>query len=215
MFSYITPDDRGAFVDELAAMHRLRKRVFHDRLGWDVQLVGDMEVDIYDTLDAHYLVAMDPSGEEARMCVRFLPTTGRYMLADTFPVLLHGEDAPRGAALWESSRFAVDLDQRSGGSNRGVSSDMCALLAAMNELSLHKGWDEIVTVTDVIVERLIKRAGYPLRRTGPPVALGVTRGVAGFMAMSAGAMAECLATGALDGPLVDNLHRSGAVSHAA
>lgn len=215
MFRYITPDDRGAFVDELAAMHRLRKRVFHDRLGWDVQLVGDMEVDIYDSLDAHYLVAMDADGEEARMCVRFLPTTGRYMLADTFPVLLHGEPAPRAAALWESSRFAVDLGQRSGGSNRGVSTEMCALLAAMNELALHKGWAEIITVTDVIIERLIKRAGYPLRRTGAPVSLGVTRGVAGFMAMTAGAMDHCLETGSLTGPLVTNLQQDGSITHAA
>ncbi|MEM7525782.1 MAG: acyl-homoserine-lactone synthase [Pseudomonadota bacterium] len=205
MFVYITPTNRGAFVDALAEMHRLRKRVFHDRLGWDVQLVGDQEVDIFDAMGAHYLVAMDDATGRARMCVRLVPTTGRYMLADTFPVLLHGQDAPRAPSLWESSRFAVDLDDRSGASKRGVSCEMCALLAAMNEVALAQGWRQIVTVTDVIVERLIKRAGYPLSRFGDPVQLGVTKGVAGYMEMSRTALAHCREVGGLAGPVVTNL----------
>jgi acyl homoserine lactone synthase len=42
----ITPDRYGAFLDELAEMHRLR--YFKERLGWDVQVSGDMEVDEFD-----------------------------------------------------------------------------------------------------------------------------------------------------------------------
>lgn len=205
MFTYITPKTRGRHVEEIAEMHRLRKRVFFDRLGWDVQIVGDMEVDVYDAASAHYLVAMDEWTGRAKICVRLLPTIERYMLADTFPVLLHGQDAPRSANLWESSRFAVDLDDRSGAKSRGVSKEMCALLAAMNEVALVRGWPEIVTVTDVIIERLIKRAGYPLRRMGPPLALGVTKGVAGYMTMSQEALDTCREVGGLGGAVVDGL----------
>ncbi len=36
MIQLITPDRYGAFLDELAEMHRLRYRIFKERLGWDV-----------------------------------------------------------------------------------------------------------------------------------------------------------------------------------
>jgi pimeloyl-ACP methyl ester carboxylesterase len=36
MIQLITPDRYGAFLDELTEMHRLRYRIFKERLGWDV-----------------------------------------------------------------------------------------------------------------------------------------------------------------------------------
>ena len=44
MIQLITPDRYGAFSGELAEMHRLRYRVFKERLGWDVEVSGDMEI---------------------------------------------------------------------------------------------------------------------------------------------------------------------------
>jgi hypothetical protein len=45
MIQLITPDRYGAFLDELGEMHRLRYRIFKERLGWDVEVSGDMEID--------------------------------------------------------------------------------------------------------------------------------------------------------------------------
>jgi hypothetical protein len=45
MLQLINPDRYGEFIDDLAEMHRLRYRIFKERLGWDVQVSGDMEVD--------------------------------------------------------------------------------------------------------------------------------------------------------------------------
>ena len=50
MIQLITPDRYGAFMNELAEMHRLRYRIFKERLGWDVQVSGDMEVDEFDEI---------------------------------------------------------------------------------------------------------------------------------------------------------------------
>jgi N-acyl-L-homoserine lactone synthetase len=92
---------------ELAmGMHRLRGRVFKDRLDWDVSVCNGLEIDQYDTFKPTYLMALEQN--DVVGCVRLLPTTGRNMLADTFPVLLDGNAAPRAARIWESSRFCVD-----------------------------------------------------------------------------------------------------------
>lgn len=50
MMQLITPDYYGGFVNDLAEMHRLRYRGFKERLEWDVQASGDMEVDEFDML---------------------------------------------------------------------------------------------------------------------------------------------------------------------
>jgi Autoinducer synthase len=38
MIQIITADRYGAFIDDLAEMHRLRYRIFKERLGWDVHV---------------------------------------------------------------------------------------------------------------------------------------------------------------------------------
>ncbi|MDE2183696.1 MAG: hypothetical protein KGJ78_11820 [Alphaproteobacteria bacterium] len=45
MIQLITPGRYGEFVNALSDMHRMRYRVFKERLGWDVETAGDMEVD--------------------------------------------------------------------------------------------------------------------------------------------------------------------------
>ena len=48
MMQLITSDRYGAFADDLAEMYRLRYRVFKQRLDWDVEVSGDMEIDTFD-----------------------------------------------------------------------------------------------------------------------------------------------------------------------
>ncbi len=113
--------------------------------------------------------------------VRLLPTTGPTMLAETFPVLLGGAAAPRNERVLESSRFCVDTrladEQAANGLNRAT----FILFAAMIEAARLVGADSIVTVTDTRMERILRRAGWPLRRIAGPQQVGVTMAVAGFL----------------------------------
>ncbi len=93
MLQLINPDCYGEFIDDLAEMHRLRYRIFKERLGWDVQVSGDMEVDEFDACRPVYLLQKDDDNR-IQGCVRLLPTTGPTMLRDTFPALLDGQAAP-------------------------------------------------------------------------------------------------------------------------
>ena len=52
-----------------------------------------MEIDPYDALRPVHLVQMSDDGSVIG-CGRVLPTTGPTMLANTFPALLDGHEAP-------------------------------------------------------------------------------------------------------------------------
>ena len=81
MLQLTNPDHYGEFIDDLAEMHRLRYRIFKERLGWDVQVSGDMEVDEFDACCPVHLLQRNDDGR-VQGCVRLLPATGPTMLRD-------------------------------------------------------------------------------------------------------------------------------------
>ena len=93
---------------DLDAMFRLRKRVFHDLLKWDVSLRGDWEIDHYDDANPLYVMSYSEQTGRLRGALRLLPTLGPNMLDDTFPILLGDNPQVRSASIWESSRFCID-----------------------------------------------------------------------------------------------------------
>lgn len=201
MLQLITPDRYGEFVDDLTEMHRLRYRVFKERLDWDVDTTGDLEVDSFDALQPHYLL-LRGNGGAVSGCVRLLPTTGPTMLQEMFPSLLDGAPPPSAVDIWESSRFALDDHRDAPSGARAVASPTYALFAAMIEFGLAHDLKKIVTVTDARMERILRRAAWPLERIGIPCAIGRTTAVAGFLAVSREALARLRTAGKLKGPVL-------------
>jgi acyl homoserine lactone synthase len=191
----------GQNLDLLGAMFRLRRRVFKDRLDWTVSVSGDLELDVYDALNPTYLVMM--SGErEVVGSVRLLPTTGPTMLADTFPQLLDGQAPPRSTRILESSRFCVDTTRISEAAGSGLNRATFILFAAMIEsLGLFDA-DSFVTVIDTRMERILRRAGWPLERLAPPQRVGVTMALAGFLHRSSETLAHLYRQAGTDGPVL-------------
>lgn len=201
MMQLITADYYGNFVGEIAEMHRLRYRVFKDRLDWEVEVSGEMEIDEFDALHPAYLIQR-ASDDRVQGCVRLLPSTGPTMLRDTFPILLDGASAPTSLTIWESSRFALDLHANAPKAAHGLATATYELFAGMIEFGLARQLTEIVTVTDARMERILRRAGWPLRRIGKPHALGNTLAVAGYLDVSAESLARVRGAGGLQGPVL-------------
>jgi acyl homoserine lactone synthase len=183
MIYMIESDQFGHFAREIADMHRLRYRVFKERLNWDVTVSGDMEIDEYDALRPIYLLHC---GEQGRIegCVRLLPTTGPNMLRDSFPALLGGTSAPADPRIWESSRFSLDIDAMAEKTPTGLSRSTFEIVAGMLEFGIARGLTDIVTVTDVRIERILRRLGVPWRRIHTPHRIGNSLAVAGFASIS-------------------------------
>jgi acyl homoserine lactone synthase len=187
---------------ELATgMHRLRGRVFKERLDWDVSVAGGLEIDQYDTFKPTYLLALEQS--EIVGCVRLLPTTGRNMLADTFPVLLDGHAAPNAVKIWESSRFCVDTKHVAVTAENGLREATYLLFAAMIEWGQQLDLQAIATVTDLRMERLLRRAGWRLDRLGAPRQIGTTKAVAGLLPVTNDALGAIRAAGKISGRAID------------
>jgi N-acyl-L-homoserine lactone synthetase len=191
----------AANLDLLASMFRLRRRVFRDRLDWTVSVSGDLELDVYDALNPTYLV-MVAAGRQVVGCVRLLPTTGPTMLADTFPQLLSDQGPPRDDRIVESSRFCVDTTLAADGAGNGLSRATYVLFAAMIESLFLLEADSIVTVTDTRMERILRRAGWPLKRLAPPQRIGETMAVAGFLHGSRETLTNLYRQAGVEGPVL-------------
>ena len=186
---------------ELAmGMHRLRGRVFKERLDWDVSVSGGLEIDQYDTHSPIYLIALEQG--EVVGSVRLLPTTGPNMLADTFPVLLDGHAAPKAARIWESSRFCVDTKNVATTAENGLREATFLLFAAMIEWGQQCDLQAIATVTDLRMERILRRAGWHLDRLGTPRQIGATKAVAGLLPITNVALGAIRAGGKISGPVI-------------
>jgi len=182
-------------------MHRLRGRVFKERLDWDVSVSDGLEIDLYDTFKPTYLLAVEQ--DEVVGCVRLLPTTGRNMLADTFPVLLDGHAAPKATRIWESSRFCVDTKSGAASAENGLREATFLLFAAMIEWGQQRDLQAIATVTDLRMERILRRAGWHLDRLGEPRQIGATKAVAGLLPITDDALGAIRATGKISGLAID------------
>jgi len=167
----------GAVLDE---MHRLRARVFGDRLGWEVSVKDGKEIDRFDALDPVHFVGLDDEGHVIS-CLRVLQTTGPHMLSDVFHAILDGEPPLRSSTLWESTRFCVDTRRLGSGRGRNsVSFATSELMAGSLEYARQAGIRDIVTVIDPIMDRVLKRSD-----NAPYDYLGSTKPMGKVSAMAA------------------------------
>ncbi|WP_375784925.1 acyl-homoserine-lactone synthase [Bradyrhizobium sp. Pha-3] len=201
MIQLITPQYYGEFINDLTEMHRLRYRVFKQRLDWNVEVSGDIEVDEFDVLRPVHLLHRSTDGR-IHGCVRLLPSTGPTMLRDTFPILLDGQAAPRSAQVWESSRFALDVPHDAPRAGGGLAAATYELFAGMVEFGLSTGLTKIVTVTDARMDRVLRRAGWPLRSIGKPRPFGNTIALAGYLEVSTDALERIRKAGRISGPVL-------------
>lgn len=103
MISLIT--DRRQAPALVAAMHRERKAVFIDRLGWDLPVVDGGEADAFDTAGTRYLIAASPAGAHLGS-LRLLPSEQPHLLGTLFPELCAGP-VPTGPTIAEVSRLLL------------------------------------------------------------------------------------------------------------
>jgi acyl homoserine lactone synthase len=182
MIRIVTKDNAERHVSNLYQMHRIRKTVFKDRLGWDVTTRGELEIDEYDALGPSYLLSIDRYGT-LDGCVRLLPTTGPNMLRDIFPSFVTKAAVPRGDQVWEASRFAVSGNTTA--AEAGLSQTTYDLLIGVLKFGLSNGIKTIACVVDVRMERVLRRAGWQLERLGPARRIGKTVAMAGQLDVSA------------------------------
>lgn len=161
-------------------MHRLRSEIFGTRLSWNVTVRDGREYDEFDSLQPIYILTVSETLRVAG-CARLLPATGPTMLERTFPQLLGSGTLNAHPAMIESSRFCVDTAFRERKGEGALHDVTLMMFAGIIEWSLIHGYREIATGTDLRFERILKRAGWPMRRLGEPIKINETNSVAGLL----------------------------------
>jgi acyl homoserine lactone synthase len=106
------------------------------------------------------------------------------MLEGVFPSLINQGSYKKSATIWESSRFAIDTEMGGREGSRLISPYTLELFVGMLEYGIINGWSDIVTVTDLRLERVLGIARWPLHRIGEEKEIGSTVAVAGLVDIS-------------------------------
>ena len=136
----------------LDGMYQARRRMFKERLDWDVSITDKgWEVDQYDTDAAQYLILSD---EQARhkASMRLLPVSSSCMTVEAFPGLFSRDMIEDAATSVEVTRFCVDPWEA------GVAVDL--FNAGADWLYSHPRLTSFVGVFYPAMLRVYKKAGW-------------------------------------------------------
>ncbi|WP_353646895.1 acyl-homoserine-lactone synthase [Mesorhizobium sp. WSM2239] len=151
----------------LDQMFRLRKKVFYDKLGWDVSVRGEWERDSYDELGPAYLLWVDREARVVYGAIRLLPTTGPTLLYDVFRRTFPDRVDLVAPGIWEGTRMCVDealLQRDHPGTEAGHA--FCLLLLALCEVALAHGIHTMVSNYEPHLKRIYQKAGAELDELG-------------------------------------------------
>lgn len=106
MIDYHVTQSRDSVKADL--MFQARKRMFVDRLGWDLEVdTFGRETDNYDTDEATYIIILDDQ-QRHKSSMRLLPVSSPCMTVEAFPGLFNRDMIANPDRSIEVTRFCVD-----------------------------------------------------------------------------------------------------------
>jgi acyl homoserine lactone synthase len=166
VYLLVQPYQYARYAELLEQSFRLRKRVFHDHLGWQVNVNHELERDVYDDLGAVYLMWCDKEARCLYGTLRLMPTTGPTLLHDVFGRTFPETDlvAP---SIWEGTRMCLDIELlRQIEPALSPSRAFGLLLLALCECSIAHGIETLVSNYEPQMGRVYRRAGLMVEEIG-------------------------------------------------
>ena len=178
MIVVVEPHNAEKHSHLLEQMFRMRARIFHDHLGWDVVVKDGKERDKYDEQSPVYIIYTDDGGHTVKGSLRLLPTTGPTLVADFFSDTLPDAASLMAPTIWECTRFCLDENVWQKKKEEIVFAST-VLLVALGDLALRAGIKSIIGNFDAAALHLWRRIGCEVEilgstsRYGRPVYLGL------------------------------------------
>ncbi len=166
MIAVVDESNAHKYSKLLDEMFRLRARIFHDRLGWDVQVRDGKERDKYDDKGPIYLIYTDDEAREVKGSLRLLPTTGPTLLADFFWDTLPDAVHLSAPTIWECTRFCVDDKILDRGQQDELTFTSSVLIAALGDVAISAGIESVIGNFDSAMLRLYRRVGCEVEILG-------------------------------------------------
>jgi N-acyl-L-homoserine lactone synthetase len=158
MLHYVHPHQRAQYRSLLEDYFRLRKTIFHDRLGWSVNPVGDMEKDIYDTMDCLYILSTNAQGQLLGG-LRQMVTTGPTLTWEVFSDLVPDRTSIMSPQVWETTRFCVSP----AASHLKLANGMSRVSIELSRGAIEYGITQGVTRHIAVCERMVFELSRALR----------------------------------------------------
>lgn len=151
----------------LDQLFRLRKKVFADRLGWNVCVSGALERDRYDDLNPSYLIWCDESRAQLYGSVRLMPTTGPTLLYDVFRNTFPDACDLVAPGIWEGTRMCIDEEAiNSDFRDMRPEQAIVMLLLALCEVALDNGIETLISNYEPQMRHIYKLAGAQFDELG-------------------------------------------------
>jgi acyl homoserine lactone synthase len=167
MYLLVQAHEYHKHVELLDQSFSLRKRVFADRLGWDVSVSGHRERDRYDDLNPAYLLWCDEDRQQLYGSVRLMPTTGPTLLYGIFRKTFPDACDLVAPGIWEGTRMCIDEDAIARDfPNMRLDRAFCLLLLALCETALAHGIQTMISNYEPHMRRVYQKAGAELDELG-------------------------------------------------
>ncbi|WP_203425648.1 acyl-homoserine-lactone synthase [Sinorhizobium sp. BG8] len=158
MILVITPEMRGQYQHLIQDYFRIRKTVFHDTLGWDVAVDGDLEYDRYDFMPCTYVLSLDDRGDVTGG-LRQMSMAGPNLTWECFSDMIPDPAELLSPKITETTRFAIRPQERDVRVMSGVNRTAIELSNASLELGFHAGITRHVAICEENIVRLTKSFG--------------------------------------------------------
>lgn len=165
MIHLITAENRHLYGGILKKMFCDRKKVFIDRLDWNLVSRNGEERDEFDTDDTIYLVVEDDKTNKIKSSLRLNPTTKPHLMSELFPHLC-AEGVPTGETVWEISRYCYNPDYTRPADRARA---FYEILAGVMETSVLYGWEKLTFVIGMALMPHCIRCGWDIMPIGLPV----------------------------------------------
>lgn len=198
MIYIVSAENRARFHRLLTEMHRQRKAVFIDKLGWRLQHNAGLEIDSYDCPEALYLIEAATPVSDVSASARLLPTVRPHLLGEQFADLC-AEAPPAGPNVWEATRFCPHPDTPAGAPRRQA---LGRMIAAIMETALLFGVERVVYVADAALAPMARTIGWNVAALGPPRGKGRHKIQAFAADIDAAGLRRVRAACAIEAPLV-------------
>lgn len=196
MIHIVTRDNRRLFHHALMEMHRQRKEVFVDRMGWGLGDSVGLEIDQFDSAEAVYLIELTSEGH-VMQSARLLATTQPHLMSELFGVLCDA-GAPRSPQIWEASRFCPAPDTPKGAERREM---LARMIAAILETAILFGVEQVSFVASAALAPLAANAGWRVTPLGSKRRIGRERLVAMLADVTSDGLATVRRRHGIAGPL--------------
>ena len=145
----------------IVEMHKIRKLIFKDRMGWDVDINDQgLEVDEFDLPETVYILVRDEQNRVTGVW-RMLPSSCPSMIREIWPEFLNSIDMTIDETIWEVSRFGVHNYTENLKQNiKNVNQVTAKLIVALLHVCCMTGIKNIYTMYNPQVERSVRKVGF-------------------------------------------------------